>query len=333
MVTVTFKASQYNGTLDGDASVSVPVGTTWGDVKKPATKPGLSASFMGWETAAENQSGEDAADVLALSDDYVISEDMTAVAQFKSWFAHTDDTVTGFSDAYAVAGSPVDVTIPVVIDGKTMTTIGRAAFGKSSLETVVVQDGYKKFDEHAFRESSKLRSCNLPDSLTHLMAYVFKDTALEGDVYLSDNLEVCGGCAFSCTNITSISISGKASNGATGGEHCVAYGLAEYCSKLRIAEIRSGAVKTMVGVFRGCKALERIILPGTLTEIQNYFVGASGDDSHCENLKTVYFGGSRSAWDSIKIVYHSSVLVDQNNMMLKSADKSYNSRVTLRDFL
>lgn len=333
LVTVTFKASQYNGTLDGDASVSVPVGTTWGDVKKPATKPGLSASFMGWETAAENQSGEDAADVLALSDDYVISEDMTAVAQFKSWFAHTDDTVTGFSDAYAVAGSPVDVTIPVVIDGKTMTTIGRAAFGKSSLETVVVQDGYKKFDEHAFRESSKLRSCNLPDSLTHLMAYVFKDTALEGDVYLSDNLEVCGGCAFSCTNITSISISGKASNGATGGEHCVAYGLAEYCSKLRIAEIRSGAVKTMVGVFRGCKALERIILPGTLTEIQNYFVGASGDDSHCENLKTVYFGGSRSAWDSIKIVYHSSVLVDQNNMMLKSADKSYNSRVTLRDFL
>lgn len=333
LVTVTFKASQYNGTLDDDASVSVPVGTTWGDVKKPATKPGLSASFMGWETEVESQSDEDAADMIALSDDYVISEDMIAVAQFKSWFVHTDDTVTGFSDAYAVAGSPVDVTIPVVIDGKTMTTIGRAAFGKSSLETVVVQDGYKKFDEHAFRESSKLRSCNLPDSLTHLMAYVFKDTALEGDVYLSDNLEVCGGCAFSCTNITSISISGEASNGATGGEHCVAYGLAEYCSKLRIAEIRSGAVKTMVGVFRGCKALERIILPGTLTEIQNYFVGASGDDSHCENLKTVYFGGSRSAWDSIKIVYHSSVLVDQNNMMLKSADKSYNSRVTLRDFL
>lgn len=178
-VIVTFKASKYNGTIDGVSSLEVPVGTTWGSLtdQLPKTTAGLSATFMGWETGAEVETlaVEPAEGFVALTDDYVISKDMTATARFESWFTHTNDTVTGFSDAYELAGKPAVITIPQVIDGKKLTIVGDRAFRlQEHLTGITLQSGYKTIKSWAFAQCFIAESLSLPDTVTTIGRSAFK---------------------------------------------------------------------------------------------------------------------------------------------------------------
>lgn len=185
-VIVTFKASKYNGTIDGVSSLEVPVGTTWGSLidRLPKTTAGLSATFMGWETEVEVETlaVEPAEGFVALTDDYVISKDMTATARFESWFTHTNDTVTGFSDAYELAGKPAVITIPQVIDGKKLTIVGDSAFRlQKHLTGITLQSGYKTIKPWAFAQCFAVESLSLPDTVTMIGKSAFKAFGMESE--------------------------------------------------------------------------------------------------------------------------------------------------------
>lgn len=110
-------------------------------------------------------------------------------------------------------GTATDVVIPEKINGKTVTTIGKGAFGKKKLTSVVIPEGVetigqgafmgnlltsiklpstvKKIDSMAFAANAKLKEINFPDSLKTIGDSIFMmDKALEGELTLGSNLEL-----------------------------------------------------------------------------------------------------------------------------------------------
>lgn len=110
-------------------------------------------------------------------------------------------------------GTDSDVVIPKKINGKTVTTIGKQAFGKKKLTSVVIPEGVetigqgafmgnlltsiklpstvKKIDSMAFAANAKLKEINFPDSLKTIGDSIFMmDKALEGELTLGSNLEL-----------------------------------------------------------------------------------------------------------------------------------------------
>ena len=94
--------------------------------------------------------------------------DMTASALTSGDFEYNviyDDTaeITGYT------GSATDVTIPSVIDGYTVTSIGGGAFSNcSSLTSVTIPNSVTRIYNCAFEECSSLTSVTIPDSVTSI---------------------------------------------------------------------------------------------------------------------------------------------------------------------
>lgn len=110
-------------------------------------------------------------------------------------------------------GTATDVVIPEKINGKIVTTIGKQAFGRKGLTSVVIPEGVetigqgafinnllttiklpstvKKIDSMAFAANAKLKEINFPDSLKTIGDSIFMmDKALEGELTLGSNLEL-----------------------------------------------------------------------------------------------------------------------------------------------
>lgn len=110
-------------------------------------------------------------------------------------------------------GTATDVVIPEKINGKSVTTIGKQAFGRKKLTSVVIPEGVesigegafinnllttiklpstvKKIDSMAFAANAKLKEINFPDSLKTIGDSIFMmDKALEGELTLGSNLEL-----------------------------------------------------------------------------------------------------------------------------------------------
>ena len=110
-------------------------------------------------------------------------------------------------------GTATDVVIPEKINGKSVTTIGKQAFGRKGLTSVVIPEGVetigqgafmgnlltsiklpstvKKIDNMAFAANAKLKEINFPDSLKTIGDSIFMmDKALEGELTLGSNLEL-----------------------------------------------------------------------------------------------------------------------------------------------
>ena len=120
-------------------------------------------------------------------------------------------------------GTATDVVIPEKINGKTVTTIGKGAFGRKKLTSVVIPEGVetigqgafmgnlfasiklpstvKKIDNQAFMANKNLKTINFPDSLKTIGHSIFMgDKALEGELTLGSNLELLD--RFTFGNIT-----------------------------------------------------------------------------------------------------------------------------------
>ncbi|MSA97999.1 leucine-rich repeat protein [Finegoldia sp. BIOML-A2] len=131
------------------------------------------------------------------------------------------DTSTGTIIKYK--GTAADVVIPEKINGKTVTTIGKGAFGRKKLTSVVIPEGVetigeqafmgnlftsiklpstvKKIDNQAFMANKNLKTINFPDSLKTIGHSIFMgDKALEGELTLGANLELLD--RFTFGNIT-----------------------------------------------------------------------------------------------------------------------------------
>lgn len=278
-VTVSFAASKYNGTISGNTSpVTVPAGTKWSEITKPVTNVGAQAAFMGWYAGST-----------ALTDDFEITEDMTATAEFKSWYWTDGTTVEGLTDAYTKSGSPSELRIPAVIDGVKMTSISgiRSVLGysrDSAVTSVYVEDGYTEFAGMAFCNEWDIRSFRFPSTLqTIAYSALFKvgenTNGALGSLTLPSGVKSIGDSAFNMSGWTSITIP----DGCTVSRSNVFNGMA----KLTYLKIGSGS-SDFSFTFQNLPVLRTLVLPSTTRTLgSNAFVGLP-------NLRTVQIYASKS---------------------------------------
>lgn len=130
---------------------------------------------------------------------------------------------------------------------------------KSSITSIVIEDGVQKIGTNAFRAFSNLTAVSIPDSVTSMGAYVF----------------------YSCTSLTSIHLPKNLATVPTYGFY--------NCSKLTEVILPENLVTIGTYAFSGCSALKQITIPHST---QNIYTGAF---DNCSSLRTVYRYGS-SSW-------------------------------------
>lgn len=92
-------------------------------------------------------------------------------------------------------GTATDVVIPEKINGKTVTTIGKRAFGKKKLTSVVIPEGVETIGEGAFI-NNLLTTIKLPSTVKKIDTMAFAANKNLSKVELNEGLEFIGQRAF-----------------------------------------------------------------------------------------------------------------------------------------
>lgn len=222
--------------------------------------------------------------------------------------------------------SLTSVTIP-----ESVTSIkGYAFYGCSSLTSVTIPEGVTSIGDWAFDGCSSLTSVTIPDGVTSIGEYAFCMCSSLMSVTIPDDVTSIGEAAFEgCSSLTSVTIPKGAS---------IAGWAFHGCSGLTSVTIPEGVASIGDGVFSDCSGLTSVTIPGGVTSIGDWaFMGCSGLTSitipesvtsidymtfyGCSSLKDVYYAGTQSQWDSIKI--------GSNNEPLLNATLHLNSGLIL----
>ena len=228
-------------------------------------------------------------------------------------------------------GNDSDVTVPGIIDGKSVTCIEKCAFTtqyyhegggywteKDSRKTVTLPDGLKKIGAYAFEGNRQLESINIPDSVTTIGEFAFGGCNLKKLVIPASVVNI-GNNAFYRVVVTD---DGQITAGPIGSGCDVEFGwteeLPDYALyKLNITDITlpdtikkignyslgSNAFESVIvpegvqsigdSAFIGCSMLENITIPASVQSIGRYAFGS------CSMLKNVTIpAGVSSVGDS-----------------------------------
>ncbi|MDU5200831.1 leucine-rich repeat protein [Finegoldia magna] len=134
-------------------------------------------------------------------------------------------------------GTATDVVIPEKINGKTVTTIGKGAFGRKGLTSVVIPEGVETIDQGAFSANS-LTTIKLPSTVKQIerlafganknlskvelnegLEYIgqqafFSDTSLAGEITIPSTVKTVMTSAFNKTGVTGILLKGDKNSNA-----------------------------------------------------------------------------------------------------------------------
>ena len=136
---------------------------------------------------------------------------------------------------------------------------------KDSVRTVVIEKEAESIGDYAFSEFSNLTSVTIADSVTAIGSRAF----------------------YTCSGLQSISIPGSVK---TIGDHAF-----HWCTALQSVTLLPGVTDIAEAAFQSCYALKSVTIPKSVTVI--------GDSAFCDCsvLSDVYYAGSRSEWNSIRI--------------------------------
>ena len=196
--------------------------------------------------------------------------------------------------SYSVTGigtaTDVDVIIPATYEGKPVTKIGDNAFKDVySLTNVNIPNSVTSIGAHAFDYCGNLKSITIPDSVT-----IIGDSAFESCFSLTSvtfgqdcALESIGGSAFFCCGLTEIVIPNSVTN----------IGLWAFmdCGIRSVSFEENSRLEKIRGAFFSCGALTSVNIPASVTSIEY------GAFEMCDNITTVYYGGTESDWAEINI--------------------------------
>ncbi len=136
---------------------------------------------------------------------------LPAVAQAQ--FNYTDNgdgtcTIIGYT------GPGGDVTIPSMINGLPVTSIGHQVFRyRSSLTSVTIPDSVTSIGDDAFVGCTSLTSVTIPNSVTNIGDGAFGGCTSLTSVTIPDSVTSIGYWAFdSCTSLTSVTIPDSVTN-------------------------------------------------------------------------------------------------------------------------
>lgn len=145
----------------------------------------------------------------------------------------------------------------------TMRRIGMYAFSDcSKLEEIVLNEGIKKIDSHSFNECKSLSSIHIPSTLKCIGGGVFKSCSDLKQVVFSEGLrEIEHGVFFFCTSLQTITLPSTLLEIGDDAFH--------YCYSLWEVVLNEGLKKIRPSAFRCC-AIQSIIIPTTVTDIENF---------------------------------------------------------------
>ena len=154
------------------------------------------------------------------------------------------------------------VNIPIEIDGKFVTSIGKEAFFNcTGLTEITIPDSVTSIGECAFSNCTSLTEITIPDSVTSIGERAFSNCTGLAKITIPDSVTSIGEEAFSrCTSLTEITIPDS------------------------VTSIESGT-------FFGCTSLTEITLPDSVTDIEGQYDGLSyygyGAFSRCTSLTEI----------------------------------------------
>ena len=129
---------------------------------------------------------------------------------------------------------------------------------------VVIKDGTVSITACAFKDRTRLKSVNIPDSVTSIGDYAFYDTNLE-IIYIPDSVTGIGAYAFSDTNLEIIYIPDSVTR--------IGWGAFKDCTYLTSVSIGNSVTSIGEKAFAGCTGLTSIDIPKSVTYIGGYAFG------------------------------------------------------------
>lgn len=217
------------------------------------------------------------------------TEDSNQTVDFS--YTTTDSTVaiTGTGDFVGEGGA---LTIPSVIDGKTVTSIASGAFAENDeITSVTLPATIETIGSEAFRECESLKSINLPYGIKEIHSSAFEDCESLMEINFPANLSSIGDYAFkNCESLAVITI--------TGNKVVIGTDVFEDCDSVEsitvpaefIGCIPTESLKTVIissgtsipeNAFSDAEDLETVTLPASITEI------GSNAFSSCEKIQNI----------------------------------------------
>ena len=179
--------------------------------------------------------------------------------------------------------------------------IGQGAFENCfDLESVVLPDTVKEIWPAAFLGCTKLKGITIPDSVTSIGSQAFSGCKLIESVNISKNVTSIDVGAFSgCNALKSITVANDNPVYHSCSECLIKTDSNSLIAVCNNSEIPADGSVTEIAeyTFLGLD-IEKIVIPKSVTRIK-------GDAFNwCENLKRVYYGGSRNEMSGISIDYY-----------------------------
>ncbi len=207
--------------------------------------------------------------------------------EFSAYYAEEGE----IGESFTVPGTYGDYTVISAgfreYDGLKTVTVASAdtslrCLDCTTLETVILPDGYTEIDDNAFKGCTSLSTINFPASLVKIGNSAFESCTSLTSVSLGNNVTEIGHYAFWKSGLISITLP----SGITELQNSLFNG----CTSLESITIPEGVTTIGAHVFSGCSSLTEIYLPSTLESI------GSSVFYDCDNVAEVNFGGSLADW-------------------------------------
>jgi hypothetical protein len=182
-------------------------------------------------------------------------------------------TITGCS------GFGGAVTLPGMINGLSVTSIGDFAFAYNGLTSVTIPNSVTNIGEQAFYSCTGLTNATIGNGVTTIKNDAFAYCASLASAAIGNSVSIIGDSVFHfCTSLANVTIP----NSVT------AIGLSAFADCHGLTHVTIGNSVTNIGVqaFSGCTSLTSVTIPSSVTTIWN------GAFDGCTSLTSVCFLGT-----------------------------------------
>ncbi|MGH7970021.1 MAG: leucine-rich repeat domain-containing protein, partial [Limisphaerales bacterium] len=216
----------------------------------------------------------------------------TVQAQFNYTITNGAVTITAYT------GPGGAVIIPDTIDGLPVTSIGQAAFIRTSLTAVTIPNGVISIGGWAFEQCASLASVVIPASVTSIGdgAFIWC-TSLTAITIPNGVTNVAVGAFSNCSSLTNVTIPSSVIS--------IDYQAFAYCDSLTSITIPNSVLNIGQGAFESCPSLTSITIPNSVTNIE---YGALMD---CGSLSAITVDALNPFYSSLD-----GVLFNKDNTML-----------------
>lgn len=190
-------------------------------------------------------------------------------------------TITGLGTC-----TDVNINIPQVLDGYTVTAISPHAFADSEIKSIRLPDTITKIGRNAFSGCTKLQSINIPSGVSVIEDYTFENCLELKEILLPEGITKINQSAFNdCENLLEVVIPSTVQVigiGAFGG-----------CIRLNNLVISDGVLKIDSDAFVMCHSLTEVYIPASVKDI------TTNPFSYCVSLQKIFVDENNLGYSSI----------------------------------